>query len=161
MSGRRKSDPITRDLKDGNARHGANVHIPAEAPPMPDYFNKSETLPAVWREIVVRFDQMSILALTDGPTVEAYCILVDQMRRMKEFLAVNGETYTADMKNGFRHLKRPEYDILKDTMLRLKTFAIEIGATPASRGKVPSLLQGDLFKGGKDGKNSWADFPSH
>ncbi len=158
MSGRRKDDPITRDLKDGGAKHAVPVHIPAEAPPMPEYFKESATLPPVWNEVVIEFDRINILAKTDGAAVEVVCILLDQVRRNKQFLIQNGETYFVDTKTGRRSFKRPEYDILKDSMLRLKTYLIELGATPASRKKVPSLLQADLFAKGKDSKNAWSDF---
>lgn len=158
MAGRRKDDQVTRDLKDGDAKGAVQVHIPAQAPPMPEYFNKSPTLKGVWAEVVVEFDRINVLAKTDGAAIEVICILLDQVRRNKEFLIENGETYMVDTKTGTRSFKRPEYDILKDSMLRLKTYLIEIGATPASRPKVPSLLQADLFNQGKDSKNPWSSF---
>lgn len=128
---------------------------------MPEEFSASTTLPKVWADVVNDFSRLNILARTDTGCIEVYCILLDQVRRMKEYLIANGETYEVETKTGLRTFKRPEYDILKDSMLRLKSYAIELGATPASRGKVPSLLQADLF-GGKESKaNSWSNFPSH
>lgn len=156
MSGRRKKTDTEKNL--ASERSAPTVLVPAQAPPMPEVFKKSDTLAAVWVEVVREFERLSILAKTDTGCLEIYCILLDQVRRMKKFLIENGETYTTDTKNGTRTFKRPEYEILKDSMLRLKTYATELGATPASRGNVSSLLQADLFDRGKDSANPWAGF---
>ena len=159
MAGRRKKEKVAKDLKDTRAAHAPVVHIPAEAPPMPEYFKKSESLVKVWNEIVTDFDRISILATTDRATIEGFCILIDQMRRMKiAIIELGGEVYTCNTKTGTRRYKAPEYEILKETLLRLKAYAIELGGSPASRSKVSSLLQADLFKHGSESVNPWSDF---
>lgn len=159
MAGRRKKDKVAKELSGAGATHAPNVLIPAEVPPMPEYFKKSESLVNVWDETVTDFDRISILATTDRATIEGFCILVDQMRRMKiAIIEFGGEVYTCDTKTGTRRYKAPEYEILKETLLRLKSYAIEYGGSPASRGKTSSLLQADLFDRGAKGKNSWSDF---
>lgn len=157
MAGRREKDSIAKALTDDQHAKAVPVHIPASAPPMPEYFKKSQSLPEVWNFIVSDFERINVLAKTDGALIETLCVLLDQFRRMTVFLIENGETYQVKTKTDSRSFKRPEYDIRKDTLLRLQSMLIELGATPASRSKVSSLLQGDLF-GADAKKNSWNGF---
>jgi P27 family predicted phage terminase small subunit len=109
---------------------------------------------------VSEYDRLNLLAKTDGPTMEAFCIQVDQMRRSQKFLIKNGETYSYDTESGTRYLKRPEYDVLMKALAGMRMYGVEIGATPASRGKVSSGIQADLFNKDKDSKNAWSGFPN-
>ncbi len=158
MAGRRNRDQTAKDLADPGAAHAPALHFRAEAPPMPGYVAEDENLKKVWIEVVTDFDRIKILARTDTGTIEAYCICLDQMRRMRAFLTKNGETYESKTPTGTRYYKRPECDLLKESLLRLKSYLTELGASPASRPKVPSGLQADLFEKGEGSKNQWAEY---
>lgn len=146
MAGRRKKDKIIKDVTGAKERSVPTVHVPAEAPPMPDYFKQDALLCAVWIEVVTDLDRLNVLSRTDSGTVEAYCITLERMRRLQVQIMAEGESYKTNTKSGPRRLKNPDVDTLMKTIQQLKSYAIEMGCTPASRSKVPNLLQKDLFQ---------------
>ncbi len=125
---------------------------------MPDYFKEDPRLEKIWNEVVTDFDRVKILARTDTGTIEAYCICLEQMRRMRAFIGHNKETYEAKTPTGTRYYKRPEVDLLDKAILRLKSWAIELGATPASRPNAQSGIQADLFDRKEGSKNEFAGY---
>lgn len=157
MAGRRKKDEITKEVTGAKQRPEPTVHVPAQAPPMPQYFKDDARLVAVWVEVVTDMDRLNILARTDSGTVEAYCITLERIRRLQAEIMREGEVYESRTANGPKIYKNPKIDILQKCVTILKQYAIEMGCTPASRSKVPSLLQADLFDR-KEGKNSFAGF---
>ena len=125
---------------------------------MPDYIKADPRMEKVWIEAVTDMARLNILSKTDTGTVEAYCILLERMRRLQASVMAAGETYFSKTKTGPRYYKNPDVDILIKTMQQLKIYAVELGITPASRGNVPSLLQADLFDRGNESKNKWSGF---
>lgn len=158
MAGRRKADKKTKEITGAKTRPEPEVIVVAEAPCMPEYFKKSKTLPLIWGDVVEDLDRLNILSRTDAGTVEAYCITLDRMRRMQAQIMEEGESYLTKTKNGPRRLKNPDVDTLMKCVQQLKAYAIEMGCTPASRSKVPSLLQPSLFENDKKSGGRWANF---
>lgn len=159
MSGRRKKSEITKEVEGAKSRPRDTVMMTAEAPPMPAYFKKSKTLPKVWNEVVTDLDRLNILSRTDAGTVEAYVILLDRMRRLQERIDQEGESTATQTRTGMRRFKNPDVDTLSKTIQQLRQYAIEMGCTPASRSKVPNLVQPGLFDMPKgDQENRWSPF---
>lgn len=144
--GRRKKDAIIKDVTGAKERPEVTVHVPAEAPPMPAYFKENADLAGVWIEVVTDLDRLNVLSRTDSGTVEGYCICLERMRRLQKRVIEEGESYLTKTKDGPRRFKNPDVGTLMDTIRQLKQYAIEMGCTPASRSKVPSLIQKDLFE---------------
>lgn len=157
MAGRRKKAQSSKALTDDNTRRAVPVHIPAEAPPMPEYIRENVEMSAVWIEVVTDMDRLHILSKTDSGTVEAYCICLERMRRLQTRILLEGESFQVKTKSDMRRFKNPDVDTLQKTIQQLKGFAAELGCTPGSRGKVSHLLQADLF-GGKESNNAWNGF---
>jgi len=159
MTGRRKTAPEIKDVTGARQRQNAPAAqslIPAEAPPMPAYIEESLQLRAVWIEVVTDLDRLNRLNRTDSGTVEAYVINLERVRRLQAKVLKEGESYAVDTDNGRRYFKHPDMDTLLKSMQQLKGLAIEMGCTPASRGNVPNLINGDLFEGREN--NRFAKF---
>ncbi len=156
MAGRRKKDKIIKDITAAKERPTETILLTAEAPPMPVYFKKSKSLMSVWNEVVTDLDRLNILSRTDAGTVEAYCILLDRMRRLQAQVMLEGESTATKTKTGMRRFKNPDVDTLSKTIQQLRQYAVEMGCTPASRSKVPNLIQPGLFD--QKEKNRWDSF---
>jgi len=156
MAGRRKKDDITKGITGAKERPKEVILLTAEAPPMPEYFKKSKSMVCVWHEVVTDLDRLNILSRTDAGTVEAYCILLDRMRRLQALVMEEGESTATKTKTGMRRFKNPDVDTLSKTIQQLRQYAIEMGCTPASRSKVPNLIQPGLFD--KKEENRWATY---
>lgn len=174
MAGRRSKDKKLKDIEGsrdrlpGKTERAENLaHIPAQAPKIPDYFAENALLKAVWVDVVNDLDRLNRLTITDSGVVQSYCVALAEMEetsREIQFLQKRQEAAREEGKGRFTpEMAELSKAINKARAVRSKAMeqarknAIEMGCTPASRSRVPSLLQADLFDQ-KKGKNSFHGF---
>lgn len=99
-----------------------------------------------WSRIVPLLVMDRKLASHELQSVESYCLSVARIREAEEVIQREGMTYTAPDGTPRRH---PATAILKEHQEAARRLLIELGGTPASRGK---------NKGGAKGNDENDDF---
>jgi len=99
-----------------------------------------------WQYIVPLLKRLGLLWKTDRATLCAFCSAIGELKRLESIVNEKGETYLT----GSGYLRpRPEVAMLHTARQAVRTFAVEFGLTPLSRGK---------FAVKKDKKRSGSDF---
>lgn len=156
MAGRRKKTPAQKKLSNPRSKADVVQSLPDNAPAMPEYFKNNPALVKVWVEVVTELDRLHVIGKADSGIVEAYCVVFERFRRLQISVTERGESYATKTKDGAtRILPNPDVKTLFECIKQMKSLAIELGSTPASRGKVPHLGQGELPLGGA-AENPWA-----
>lgn len=107
------------------------------APKCPRYLSKVAR--REWRRIVPELDRLGILSSVDGGALEAYCNTYANMVEAQQVLNESGFTFTTE--KGFV-AKRPEVAVVEKSMQLLRTFAAELGLSPAARMRM-SVSEGE------------------
>ncbi len=149
MAGRRPKDNVVKMVTGTRGADKQPPKIPAEAPPCPSYFDAKTK--KVWNEVVNDLERVGRLTRCDSGTIEAYVLTLARVRKMQAEVQKHGEIYEARTKDGMRFYKNPAMDVLNQSLTQLRNYAVEMGCTPASRGKVTQLglpgLDGNEFNG--------------
>ncbi len=95
---------------------------------------------AEWRRIVPQLVADRKLAAHEVQSVESYCLSVARIREAEVIIQRDGMTYIAPDGTPRRH---PATAILKEHQEAARRLLIELGGTPASRGKNKGGAKGD------------------
>lgn len=101
-----------------------------KAPPAPKWlppYGKAE-----WKRLVPILVADRKLAVHELSSVESYCVAIARVREAEEAIQRDGITYIAPDGQPKRN---PATSILKENMESARRLLIELGGTPASRGK--------------------------
>lgn len=105
-------------------------------PICPDWID-DETREA-WLRVAARLRHMGLLSATDTDAMTRYCVMLVRWKRLEEFVAVHGETYSAydtdgKMVNCTLYPQSREVGRLADRLLRMEQ---NFGLTPSSRARL-------------------------
>ena len=107
------------------------------APPAPKWLPAHGK--AEWKRIVPQLVADRKLAAHELQSVESYCLSVARIREAEEIIQSEGMTFMSDT-GPKRH---PATAILKEHQEAARRLLIELGGTPASRGKNKGGAKGD------------------
>lgn len=147
--GRRGPSPTPPKLRlingrgDGRDSGGRKVKeapdFERERPKMPSYMPSAAK--STWKQVVDSLDRLGILKKVDGPSLEAYCTAVWQMREaVKELQANGGLSVVTDSGVPKPH---PAVSALKAARSDIHTFARDFGLNPAAEGDISGMGDDD------------------
>lgn len=123
--------PVSLKLLEGQPPSEVNNEEPTpldEEPVMPEWFTVSQI--RLWRHTTQQLAGMHMLHAADQETIINYVILADRCRLLaNEF---NELPYTVLGGNGSIYA-HPKWTVLNQSVSRLRSYARELGLTPASR----------------------------
>jgi P27 family predicted phage terminase small subunit len=102
----------------------------SKAPPAPSWLPAHGK--AEWRRVVPQLVADRKIAAHELQTVEAYCLAVANMRQAEAIVAKEGPTYVSPHGEVKRH---PATMLVKEAIEAARRLAVELGLTPAARGK--------------------------
>jgi P27 family predicted phage terminase small subunit len=96
-----------------------------------------------WKSIVPQLMELGVLSEIDGKALAAYCECFAQWRRAMEEVEERGilieepivSRATEDVV-GYKVKRNPAISIANDNLKLMKSFLVEFGLTPASRGRL-------------------------
>jgi P27 family predicted phage terminase small subunit len=142
MSRGTRPTPTTLKVLRGNpGRRPLNRDEPqyeAGIPDKPEWFGTYAS--EEWDRITGNLNRQRILTKADLGILVATCVCYEQMRETLAIIQTLGRTYVVEDMNGNRHFKtRPECMRFENAQREYRALLIELGLTPASRGKVRVL----------------------
>lgn len=107
----------------------ANIRVPSHM----DSLAKT-----VWKRVAKTLDELGVLSSTDLDTLENYCETYARIRRLRiELKKLGGTSYESIKPDGEVLWKAyPQASQLDSAERNFKSFAVELGLTPAARSKV-------------------------
>lgn len=139
---------VINGRKDGRDSGGRKLEKPVgfsdSRPNMPSYL--PDPAKRVWKQVVDELAGSGILKRVDGPSLEAYCIAVWQMREATKELKEAGSQSIPANDSLKQH---PAVSTLRSARADIRAFAHEFGLTPASEANVA----------GKDDEDGESDNP--
>ncbi len=96
---------------------------------------------AEWRRIVPELERLGLLTMVDRAALVGYCEAWARYTKAAKEIQ-KGFTYEAIDKNfQMKRIKKPEVAICHDALNQIRTFCIEFGLTPSSRGKMNTAIK--------------------
>jgi P27 family predicted phage terminase small subunit len=139
MSRGTRPQPTAWKILNGNpGKRKLNMDEPqyeAGIPDKPEWFGTYAS--EEWDRITSNLNGQRILTKADLGILVATCVCYEQMRETLAVIQTLGRTYAIDDTNGNRHFKtRPECVRFETAQREYRALLVELGLTPASRGKV-------------------------
>ncbi|RBQ00060.1 MULTISPECIES: phage terminase small subunit P27 family [Bifidobacterium] len=122
----------------GGRKVEKEIGFERDKPRMPSYL--PEGAKTVWKSVVETLDGLGILKKVDGPSLEAYCTAVWQMRESMKQLLEEGMTVETSQGVPKPH---PAVAALKAARADVHTFARDFGLNPAAEGQIQGLGEDD------------------
>ncbi|MFT9059707.1 phage terminase small subunit P27 family [Bifidobacterium aquikefiri] len=137
---------VLNGRSDGRDSGGRALEKPLDltesAPRMPSYL--PDTAKRIWKQVVSELSGAGILKKVDGPSLEAYCIAVWQMREATKELEIHG-SQSIDANGSLK--QHPAVNTLRAARADIRAFAHEFGLTPASEANVSGKDEDDEQQG--------------
>lgn len=142
--GRRPLPTAVKKLRGNPGKRPPNTLEPKPkllAPKMPA--NLSGLAVDEWKEIVPLLIELGVLSQVDGKALAAYCECFAQWRRAMEEVEERGilieEPIVALVSGevvGYKIKRNPAVSMANDQLKLMKSYLVEFGLTPASRGRL-------------------------
>lgn len=150
MSRGTRPTPTTLKILRGNpGRRPLNHDEPQFKPGLPDKPAWFDTYASEeWDRIVSSLNGQRILTKADLGILVATCLCYEQMRETHAVIKTLGRSYKVeDMSGNTHHKTRPECMRFENAQREYRALLIELGFTPASRGKIKILPEPKKFTG--------------
>jgi P27 family predicted phage terminase small subunit len=145
-SGRRPLPAAVKKLRGNPGKRPVNKREPKPEPVVP---KMPEGLPplaiAEWKAIVPMLSLLGVLTAVDGKALAAYCEYFAQWREALDEVRERGITVEEPIVKicgehseiiGYKYKRNPAVSIANDAAKLMKSFLIEFGLTPSSRGRL-------------------------
>jgi P27 family predicted phage terminase small subunit len=145
-SGRRPLPSAVKKLRGNPGKRPVNKKEPKPqvvAPKMPD--GLTELAVGEWKAIVPMLERLGVLTEVDGKALAAYCEYFAQWRQAMDEVRERGITLEEPIIKftegeseiiGTKYKRNPAVTIANDAAKIMKSFLVEFGLTPSSRGRL-------------------------